>query len=103
MEAGHEEDRASVLRCKKHTSEVGSGVVRVSCDCSRHRASLVCLFFVGIRDGDVLYCDDAPPEQVLRCFKDRGDNHIMSLELLARAFGMLLFLFMQWTFECCFV
>ena len=42
-------------------------------------------------DGQASYSDWAPPECVLRHFKRRGDAQIMSLELLAIAFGLSTF------------
>ena len=41
--------------------------------------------------GCVFYSDWAPPECVLAHFKQRGDSQIMSLELLAIAFGFSAF------------
>ena len=42
-------------------------------------------------DGQASYSDWAPPECVMRHFKRRGDAQIMSLELLAIAFGLSTF------------
>ena len=38
-------------------------------------------------DGQAAYCDEEPSEKVLSCFRSRGDNQIMSLELLSIAYG----------------
>jgi hypothetical protein len=44
-----------------------------------------------ICDRRILYSDMEPSQEVMRQFKSRGDCHIMSLELLAIAFGLSTF------------
>ena len=35
-----------------------------------------------------MYSDGEPPEDLVKCFKQRCDNQIMSLEVLAISFGL---------------
>ena len=42
-------------------------------------------------DGRLLYTDWEPPRQLMALFRQRGDNQIMSLELLAIALGLSTF------------
>ena len=42
-------------------------------------------------DGKEYYTDCAPPDEVVAFFKPRGDNQVMSLELLSIAFGFCTF------------
>ena len=44
-------------------------------------------FFLIDRDGRFKYCDLEPPAEVMGSFKIRGDNQIMSLEILSIALG----------------
>ena len=39
------------------------------------------------RDGVISFCDMQPSEETLSCFRSRGDNQIMSLEVLSIALG----------------
>lgn len=39
-------------------------------------------------DGQAAYCDEEPSAKVMSCFRRRGDNQIMSLELLSIAYGI---------------
>ena len=38
--------------------------------------------------GSKLFFDEEPPNAMLKNFKQRGDNQIMSLELLSIAYGV---------------
>ncbi len=46
----------------------------------------MCHFVCG-RDGDLAFCDEEPPPEVLEAFKSRRDGQIMGLELLSIAYG----------------
>ena len=43
--------------------------------------------FVFARDGRITYCDMEPPAHLMDSFMVRGDNQIMSLEILSIALG----------------
>ncbi len=48
--------------------------------------------FLFARDGARSYCDMQPDKELMQCFKRRGDNQIMSLEILSIALGASRFL-----------
>ena len=45
--------------------------------------------FVFARDGRTSYCDMEPPAELMESFMVRGDNQIMSLEILSIALGVM--------------
>ena len=58
--------------------------VQLFADARGSPARAAAVFFV---DGKTLFCDLAPDQAVLDCFRKRKDNQIMSLELLSIALG----------------
>jgi len=45
---------------------------------------------VMIKDGRTSFCDMAPSDELMKSFKRRGDNQIMSLEILSIALGIVI-------------
>ena len=45
---------------------------------------------VMIKDGRTSFCDMAPSDELMNSFKRRGDNQIMSLEILSIALGIVI-------------
>ena len=85
-----EKASAFVLRCKKHAAKGGGSVGKVRPICVASsvptRVRHVPVFLID-RDGRFKYCDLEPPAEVMGSFKIRGDNQIMSLEILSIALG----------------
>ena len=59
--------------------------VQLFADARGSPARVAAVLFV---DGETLFCDLAPEQAVLDCFRKRKDNQIMSLELLSIALGL---------------
>ena len=87
---GTEKASASILRCTKHAAKGGGSVGKVRPICAASsvptRVRHVSVFLLD-RDGRFKYCDLEPPAEVMGSFKIRGDNQIMSLEILSIALG----------------
>ena len=62
--------------------------VHLFCDARSTPPRLAAVLF---KDGDILYCDDAPSDELLASFFSSGDKHIMSLELASIALGISTF------------
>jgi len=90
MGKGTEKASAFVLRCTKHAAKGGGSVGKVRPICVASsvptRVRHVSVFLID-RDGQFKYCDLEPPAEVMGSFKIRGDNQIMSLEILSIALG----------------
>ena len=88
MGGGTQRTSALILRCTKHATKSGGSVGKVRPRSSRH---LFCMCIVTklcyARDGCISFCDMEPPAQLMDSFMVRGDNQIMSLEILSIALG----------------
>jgi hypothetical protein len=56
---------------------------------ARAQSEHACVAFVFARDGRTSYCDMEPPAELMESFMVRGDNQIMSLEILSIALGVM--------------
>ena len=86
----------SLLRRTEHATQSGRGAFQVGYAVFMCSWSVICFVRCG-SDGQRAFCDTKPPDSVLGFFNQRGDNQIMSLELLAIAYGQSVCLFaMGW-------
>ena len=73
------------LRCEEHATESGGDTYQV------YKHSLEIVFyhlFISFSGKSKLYCDAEPSKEVMKFFRERRDNQIMSLELLSIAYGI---------------
>ena len=76
------------VRCTQYSTACRGSPLRVrTFSCSSRVCTLpsVCMR----SGGSKLFFDEEPPSAMLKNFKQRGDNQIMSLELLSIAYGVL--------------
>ena len=75
------------LYCDARSTPPRLAAVLVGCG-----VGILCIFnfaaFASCRGKKIEYCDAEPSEAALNCLQERGDNQIMSLELLSIALGL---------------